>query len=99
MGRTDRHLGQFDAGAGESPRPRANYVRSAEVDLGAELLRRLDMQIDRTCADGSATWQRHFAPAATRNEGCEHPEARAHARHHLIVRGGVDDLCSAEPEG
>src|SRR5262249_29699175 len=99
MGRTDGYLGQLDAVADESPRRTGNDVTSGEVDLGAELLHRLDMQIDRTCADGAATWQRHLGPAATCNEGCEHPEARAHARHHLIGSGGIDDLCGAESEG
>ena len=38
-------------------------------------------------------------PAAARDERREHPEARPHARHHLVGRGGVDDLRRGEPEG
>ena len=38
-------------------------------------------------------------PAAARQQGRQHPEARPHARHHLVRRGGVDDLRRGEPEG
>ena len=57
------------------------------------------MQIDGARADGAAAGQRHLGPAAARDQRRKHPEARPHARHHLVRRGGVDDLGRGEPEG
>ena len=57
------------------------------------------MQIDGPRADGAAARQRDLRPAATRHQRREHPEARPHARHHLVGRGGVDDLGRGQPEG
>ena len=95
----DRDLGQRDLVAGEAARRARDDIAAFELDLGAERLERLQMQIDGPRADGAAAGQRHLRPAAARDQRRKHPEARPHARHHLVRRGGVDDLGRGEPEG
>ena len=95
----DRDLGQRYLVAGQPARRPGDDIAAFELDLGAERLERLQMQIDGPRADGAAAGQRHLRPAAARYQRRKHPEARPHARHHLVWRGGVDDLRRGEPEG
>ncbi len=94
----DRDLGERHLVAGEAARRARDDIAALELDLGPERLERLQMQIDGTRADGAAAGQRNLGPAAPRDQRREHPEARPHARHHLVRRRGVDDLGRREPE-
>ena len=100
VGGADRDLGERDAGCRSSPLRRpGDDIAAFELDLGAERLERGQMQIDGPRADGAAAGQRHLRLAAAGEQRRQHPEARPHARHHLVRRGGVDDLGRGEPEG
>jgi hypothetical protein len=95
----DRNLGQGHLVPGQPAwRPRDD-VAAFELDVGPKLLESLDMQIDGSRADRAAARQRNLRLSAARHERRQHPEARAHTRHHLIGRRGVDDLGGGQPEG
>ena len=98
MGRADRDLGELDAVTGEPPWSPGDHVTAFELDFGAERLKRREMQIDGARADGATAGQRDFGPAAACDKRGEHPEARAHARHHLVGCRGVDDLRRGQPK-
>ena len=69
-----------------------DHIAALDLDLGAELLQRHDQQVDRPRADGAAARHRHLGFAHARQQRRHHPEARAHARHQLVGRGGIDDV-------
>jgi len=99
MGRANRDLGKRNAVAGQAPGGFGDHVAAFELDFGSERLERGEMQIDGARADGATARQRDLRPAAARQQGRQHPEARPHARHHLVGRRGVDDVRCGEPEG
>ena len=92
---TDRDFGQRNMRADETLRRLGEDIAGLELDLGAQGFERAQMQVHRPRADGAAAGQRHFRFAAPREQRRQHPEARAHARDHLVRRGGVDDLGGA----
>ena len=75
LGRADRDDREGDRAAGEAARRRDRlHIAGGELDLRAERLQRLQMQVDRPVADRAAAGQRHgrlarSAPAAARARG------------------------------
>ena len=59
VGGADRDLGEDDASALQAARCLGDHVAAVDVDLGAELLQRHQVQVDRARADGAAARQRH----------------------------------------
>ena len=98
VGCADRDLRQFDATAGQTARGARIDVAAVEIDLGAERFQRGEVKIDGARSDRAAAGQRNARLAAACNQRREHPEARPHARHHLVGRGGIDDLRGGEAE-
>ena len=93
MGGADRDLGERDPARRVRPLRRlGDDIAALELDLGAQRLERHQVQIDGPRADGAAAGQRHLRLAAAGEQRRQHPEARPHARHHLVGRGGVDDV-------
>ena len=85
-------LGKTISRAFESARRLGHHIAAVDVDVGAEPLHRHQVQIDRPRADGAAARQRHLRLAHPRQQRRDHPEARAHLRHQIVGRGGVDDV-------
>ena len=73
-------------------------VAGLDVDLGAERLERLQMQIDRTRADRAASRHRHARRAETGEQGRQHENAGAHAAHHVVGRLRVAGCAGVEHE-
>ena len=99
MGGADRDLGEDDACAVEALGRLGHDVAAVDVDLGAQRLEAHQVQVDGPRADGATAGHGHARLAAARQQGAQHPEARAHAAHHLVGRGGVDDVARGEMEG
>ena len=91
-------LDSVDLVTRQAARRPGDDIAALELDLRAERLERLQMQINGPRADGAAAGQRHLRLAAARDQRRQHPEARPHARDHLVWRGGIDDLGRGEPE-
>ena len=58
MGGADRHFREGDAVAAQSLAGRRDDIAAIELDVGAELLQRKEVQVDRAGADGAAAGQR-----------------------------------------
>ncbi len=99
MRAADGDFRKVDLGADEALLGARHDIAVLDRDLGAELLHRHEQEIDGARADRAAAWQRDARLAHTREQRREHPEARAHARDHLIGRGRVDDLARREMHG
>ncbi len=99
MGGADRDLAEMDAAADQALRGLGDDIAAVELDIGAERLQRREMKIDGPRADGAAAGQGHRGLAAAGQDRRQHPEARPHARDHLVRRRGVDDLGRGEAEG
>ena len=88
----DRHLGKFDLATLEAALGAGDDIAAIDLDFDAQTFERHDQKIDRARADGAAARHRYFRFAHARDQRRHHPEARPHARHELIGRGGVDDV-------
>jgi len=88
MRRADGNDGRADDSALEAVRRRRMNIAVDKVDPGTHLLQALDIEIDRTGADGTAARQRDLRLVAAREERSQHPEARTDLRDHLIGCGG-----------
>ena len=95
----DRHLGERDARAAQALGRLGDHVAAVDVDLGAQRLHAHQVQVDGPRADGAAAGHGNARLAAARQQRPEHPEARPHAAHQLIGRGGVDDIARGEMHG
>ena len=67
-------------------------IAVGELDLGAQGLQPLQMQIDRPRADGAAAGQRHPGLATARHQRPQHQDAGPHLAHQIVGRGGAGDL-------
>ena len=92
----DRDLGKLDLRSRETLRRLGDGVACIDLDLGAELLKRHQQQVDRPGADRAAARQRDARRAHAGQQRGDHPEARAHLRHHFIGCGRVDDGAGAQ---
>jgi len=73
-------------------------VAALDLDLGAHLFQRLEMQIDRAGADGAAAGQRHLGFAAAGQQRAQHQHRGAHLAHQIIGGRGVGDGLGVELE-
>lgn len=61
-------------------------VAVLNLDLRTHHFQTVDMQVDRTAANGAATGQGHFRLAKVRNQGTQHQNGCAHGFHQLVGR-------------
>jgi len=73
-------------------------VALLQVDAGAQRLQRLQVQVNRPCADGAAAGQRNPSLAAARQQRPQHQHAGPHAAHQVVGGGGVGDLAGRQVE-
>ena len=92
----NRDLGKLDLPSDQTLRRLGDRVTRIDLDLGPELLERHQQQVDRPGADRAAARQRDARRAHARQQRRDHPEARAHLRHHFIGCGRVDDGAGAQ---
>ena len=87
LGRADRWRGQHDAAAAQPVAfgPRVD-VAGLHLDVGAERVQCLEMQVDRPRADRAAAGQRHARRAEARQQRRQHENAGAHAADHVVGR-------------
>ena len=87
LGRADRRRRQHDTVAAQSAvfGPRLN-VTGLDIDLGAERLQRLEMQVDRPRADRAAAGQRHPRRTEPCQQRRQHQNAGAHAADEVVGR-------------
>ena len=76
------------------PRRAGDDIAALELDLGAERLERLRCRSTGRVPMAQPPGSETFALPQRASSGAEHPEAGPHARHHLVRRGGVDDLAA-----
>ena len=72
------------------------HVAVLDADLGPHRLQALDVLIDRTRTDGATARQRHARFAATRDQGAEHENRRAHRFDHLVRRQRIVEAAAVE---
>ena len=63
-----------------------------QIDLGAQRLDGLQVQIHRTRADGAAAGQRHLGLARARHQRAQHVERGPHLADQVIGRKAAGDL-------
>ena len=87
LGRADGRRGQHDAAAAQAVAfgPRMD-VAGLYVDVGAERVQRLEMQVDRPRADRAASRQRHARRTETGQQRRQDENAGAHAADHVVGR-------------
>ena len=73
-------------------------VAGLDVNLGAECLERLQMQIDWTRTDRTASRHRHARRAKAGEQGRQHEDAGAHPAHHVVGRLRVAGCAGVEHE-
>ena len=99
MGAADRHLREIDLAAAQAIPGLGDHIAVLDLDLGAELLKRHDEQVDRARADGAAAGQGHLAGTHAGEQRRHDPEARAHLRDELIRGRRIDDFLGLQMEG
>jgi hypothetical protein len=92
----DRDGREHHLGAAQAMRRRGDDVALAELDLRPELGQGLQMQVDRSGADGAAARQRHPRPSAAGQQRPQYQQAGAHLAHQVVGRRGVADLAGDE---
>ena len=86
-------IGKLIVAAGQAAPGRAGFdIARGELDLRAQALERLQMQVDRTIADRAAAGQRHRRLAGAGEQRPEHQHRRAHLAHHVVGCDGRGDL-------
>ena len=95
LGRPDRRQRQHDAAAAQSISLglRVN-VAGHDVDVGAQRVQRLEVQVDRPRADCAASGHGHARRTEAGQQRREHEHAGAHPAHHVI-----GSLCVAGTRG
>src|SRR5690606_9931433 len=92
----NRDLGKFVASADQATPRAANNIAVVDVDFRAERLQTIDEEVNRTCADRAAAWERDASLTHTGQQWSDDPEARAHLRDELVGRQRVNDAASSK---
>ncbi|HJW40854.1 MAG TPA: hypothetical protein VJ476_06455 [Rhizomicrobium sp.] len=96
FGRADRGKGKFDMRAAQALGRPGDDIAFLKLDIGAQHLKRLDVEIDRTAANRIAARQRYFRVALARDERTEHQEARPHLGDNVVRCCRVDDISGGQ---
>ena len=98
FGRPDRHHRKGELTPGEPSATRRNRadIAGGDLDDRTHRLERFQVQIDRPVADRAAAGQRHRRLPRPRQHRPEHENRRAHPPHHVVGRGGREDLLGAQ---
>ena len=97
LGRPDRDGGEGDGPAGKAALRRDRlHIAGGDLDLGAERLQRLEVQVDRAGADRAAAGERDRRLAGAREQRAEHEDRGAHLAHDVVGRDRRRDVGGAE---
>jgi hypothetical protein len=92
FGRADRHERKDDLCATQAIRRARRHVSAVKLDLCAQLLQALEMQVNRAGADRTSAGLGHPCLAAAGEYRTEHQHARPHFADQIVGRGGIRNL-------
>jgi hypothetical protein len=75
------------------------HIALLDVDLGPERAQHIEVKVHGPRADRAAARHRDLRLAHARDQGADHPEARAHFRNEMIRRRRIDDVFRRELQG